>query len=91
MYIHARFMFFVFMLQTIIEVEEARKLRVAVGSFLDLVTLTSDTIWACLDDCCIVCTCIIIIPVTCIHTQTLHYMHGFVQFVMHGYCIVGCT
>ena len=43
MYIHARFMFFVFMLQTIIEAGEARKLREAVGSFLDLVTLTSDT------------------------------------------------
>ena len=37
-YIHARFM-----LQTIIEVDEARRLREAVGSFLDLVTLTSDT------------------------------------------------
>ena len=43
MYIHARFMFFVFVLQTIIETEEARKLKEAVGSFLDLVTLTSDT------------------------------------------------
>ena len=43
MYIHARFMFFVFMLQRIIETEEARKLKEAVISFSDLVTLTSDT------------------------------------------------
>ena len=39
----------------------------------------------------VLCTCIIIIPVACIHTQHLHYMHGFVQFVMHGYCIVDDT
>ena len=43
MYIHARFMFFCVHVTDIFELEEARKLREAVGPFLNLVTLTSDT------------------------------------------------
>ena len=56
------------------EAVEARKLRVAVGSFLDLTELTTDTMdqfgWL----------------LYCVYTPAL--WHGFVQFVMHSYCIV---
>ena len=55
------------------EAEEARKLRVAVGSFLDSIKLidTMDQFgWL----------------LYCVYTPAL--WHDFVQFVMHSYCIV---